>query len=389
MATGAPAAAVAPAPEATPTAAALAAFGEGVPYGDPSWYTGRPSPYYNESHAAWRAKVRAFVEEHIAPHAHEWDENREIPKELYRKMGAAGVLPGFCGAFPTGYVPARMEPPGWDGFHTLIAVDELSRAGSGGVVWGIVGGMGIGLPPVLRFGSEEMKARVAPRVLAGEAVICLAITEPMGGSDVANLRTSADKDDANKCYLLNGSKKWITNAIFADYIVVAARTGGPGMWGVSLLLVERNMPGVTCKKMDCMGVWASGTTYVEFDNVKVPYENLIGPEVSGEPAAAVAPRSAPGSACADGAAVPPHTRPSPPLRPPSPPTPHPPIPHKHTHAFPPNLSSPPKILRPPPPPRRTAASCASCQTSTTSAWASSSRRCASRASAWRSRSSTP
>lgn len=248
---------------------------------DPAWYSGRPSPYYKPHHAAWRNKLRAFVDAEITPNVHEWDEQKKLPLELFRKMGAAGVLPGFVGEWPSGLVDASMDPPAWDGFNTLIAVDELSRCGSGGVVWGVIGGLGIGLPPVLRFGTEEMKRRVAQPVLRGEKVICLAITEPTGGSDVANLRTSAVKDEANGCFVLNGNKKWITNGVFADYFVVACRTGGKGMWGVSLLLVEKDMPGVTCKQMDCMGVWASGTTYIEFDDVKVPFANLIGPENGG------------------------------------------------------------------------------------------------------------
>jgi len=115
--------------------------------------------------------------------------------------------------------------------------------------------------------------------LRGTQFICLAITEPSGGSDVANLRTTA-KDEGDH-YLLNGEKKWITNGIFSDFFTVACRTGGPGMGGVSLLLVEKNMPGVTTRKMKCSGVWCSGTTFIAFDDVKVPKENLIGKENKG------------------------------------------------------------------------------------------------------------
>lgn len=96
--------------------------------------------------------------------------------------------------------------------------------------------------------------------------ICLAITEPSAGSDVANLKTEARKTADGKHFILNGEKKWITNGVFADYFTVAARTGGPGMGGVSLLLVEKGMPGVSTRQMNCQGVWASGTTYVTFED---------------------------------------------------------------------------------------------------------------------------
>ncbi len=117
--------------------------------------------------------------------------------------------------------------------------------------------------------------------MRGEKTICLAITEPYAGSDVAGLRTEAKKTADGKHYILNGEKKWITNGIFSDFFTVAVRTGGPGMGGVSLLLVERNMPGVTTRQMKCTGVWPSGTTYITFEDVKVPVENLVGKENEG------------------------------------------------------------------------------------------------------------
>jgi alkylation response protein AidB-like acyl-CoA dehydrogenase len=114
----------------------------------------------------------------------------------------------------------------------------------------------------------------------GQKIICLNITEPNAGSDVANIKTTAVREGDH--YVVNGNKKWITNGIFADYFTVAVRTGGKGMRGISMLLLERDsMPGIETKRMDCQGVWPSGTTYVEFDNVKVPAGNLIGEENQG------------------------------------------------------------------------------------------------------------
>lgn len=146
-------------------------------------------------------------------------------------------------------------------------------------MWGLAGGTTIGLPPVCHHCSEEVKARVVPDCLRGEKVICLAITEPTAGSDVANIRCSAKLEGDH--YILNGEKKWITNGVFADYFSVACRTGGPGMNGISMLMVEKTMPGVTTRKMKCSGVWSSGTTYITFEDVKVPVGNLIGKEGQG------------------------------------------------------------------------------------------------------------
>ena len=121
-----------------------------------------------------------------------------------------------------------------------------------------------------------MRERVAGPCLRGEKIICLAITEPYAGSDVAGLRTEARKTPDGKHYIVNGEKKWITNGVFADFFTVAVRTGGPGAKGVSLLLLERGMPGITTRQMNCSGVWPSGTTYITFEDVMVPVENLIG-----------------------------------------------------------------------------------------------------------------
>jgi alkylation response protein AidB-like acyl-CoA dehydrogenase len=154
------------------------------------------------------------------------------------------------------------------------------HGGVGGVLWGLFGGLAIGLPPILQVGTEEMRKRVATPCLTGQKFICLAITEPSAGSDVANIKTTAKLTPDGKHYIVNGEKKWITNGVFADYFTTCVRTGGEGMGGISLLLIERG-PGVKTTQMKCQGVWASGTTYVEFDDVKVPVENLIGKENEG------------------------------------------------------------------------------------------------------------
>lgn len=163
----------------------------------------------------------------------------------------------------------------------MIAIDELSRCGSGGVGWAISGGLSIGLPPIMKFGSDYLKNKVCADCLQGKKVICLAITEPSAGSDVANLKTEAKLTPDGKFFIVNGEKKWITNGVFADYFTVGVRTGKAGMKGVSMLLLERGMPGLSTRQMACTGVWPSGTAYVTMEDVKVPVENLIGKENNG------------------------------------------------------------------------------------------------------------
>ncbi|KAJ3339248.1 hypothetical protein HDU93_008456 [Gonapodya sp. JEL0774] len=255
-------------------------FGDMVPFADPMWYQDYWSPYYNDSHRKVRAATRTFVEKELMPYVHEWDEAKKIPKEVYLKCAQAGLL-GACAGAPWPEEARNLPTPGgiphedWDAFHELIVHDEISRVGSGGVVWGLCGGLGIGLPPVVGFAKDSIKKKVIPQVLKGEKFICLCITEPYAGSDVANIRTSAKLSDDGKFYIVNGEKKWITNGVFADYFTVAVRTGGEGMGGVSILLIERG-PGVTTRQMNCSGMWASGTAYVTFEDVKVPVENVIG-----------------------------------------------------------------------------------------------------------------
>lgn len=112
--------------------------------------------------------------------------------------------------------------------------------------------------------------------------VCLCITEPYAGSDVSNIKTTAKKTSDGEFYILNGMKKWITNGTFADFFIVAARTGGEGMKGISVFLLEKSMPGLKVRQMNCTGMWSSGTSYVTFDNMKIPKKNLIGKENEGK-----------------------------------------------------------------------------------------------------------
>jgi len=162
---------------------ALEQYGDLVPYADPSWYQTYHSMHYDQTHANLRNEVRQFVDEVIAPYVDEWEENKMIPQEIYKLMGERGYLAGIMGSdkYPLEYVNTTVKsvaPEKWDLFHELIITDELSRAGSGGLVWNLIGGFGIGCPPVMRYGTEALKKRILPGILSGKERICLAVTEP-------------------------------------------------------------------------------------------------------------------------------------------------------------------------------------------------------------------
>lgn len=228
------------------------------------------SPYYTPDHEAFRDQMRRFVDREIAPFVDQWDEDGEFPRELYRKAAAVGLL-GLNFPEEYGGMPA-------DRFFAVIAGQELARAGSGGVAASLLSHT-IGAPPVAKLGSEQLKRKVLPSVLAGEKIAALAITEPGGGSDVANLKTMAKKDGGH--YILRGEKTFITSGMRADFYTVAVRTGGPGMGGISLLLVERETPGFSRTPLKKMGWWASDTATLHFDDCRVPAGNLIGAENAG------------------------------------------------------------------------------------------------------------
>ncbi len=230
------------------------------------------SPYYGETHEALAQSVRRFVEREIAPHIDRWEAEGELPRDLHRKAASAGIL-GL--RYPEAY---GGHSEGFDIFHGLTQTEELASVGAGGLTASLMT-HGIGLPPILAMGSEELKRRVAVPVLAGEKIIALGITEASGGSDVANLRTKAER--VGDHYVVNGSKMFITSGMRADWLTCAVRTGGPGAAGVSLLLIDMDSPGVSCTRLDKMGWRCSDTAAIHFDTVKVPAENLIGPENGG------------------------------------------------------------------------------------------------------------
>ena len=200
--------------------------------------------FYTDEHDAFRTEVRKFVQREIEPHIEAWEEAGTFPRELYAKAGELGLL-GL--GFPEAYGGTEA-----DGFHKLILTEELCRPGSGGLVAGLMS-HGIGLPPITNMGSEALKARYVPAILRGETISALAVTEPSGGSDVANLRTTARREGDH--YIVDGSKTFITSGMRADVITCAVRTGGEGMGGVSLLVIDGGTPGLTRTPLKKMGWW--------------------------------------------------------------------------------------------------------------------------------------
>lgn len=232
-----------------------------------------PNPHLTEAHEAWRTQLRRFVDTEIAPFADAWDEAGEIPAELWPKAAAVGLL-GL--GYPEEYGGTSEGIDSW--YHWIVA-EELARFAVGGVNASLMV-HGIGLPPVINWGSEAMKQAVAPPVLAGEKHIALGITEPGGGSDVAALTTTAVRDGDH--YVVNGSKTYITGGLRANWVSTAVRTGGEGPGGVSMLLIPTDAAGFSRTPLDRkMGWWASDTATLYFDNVRVPVENLIGEENQG------------------------------------------------------------------------------------------------------------
>ena len=218
----------------------------------------------------FRASARRFVEREIAPHVAAWDEAETFPRALYAKAAEAGLIglgyPEACGG-----TPATMR-------LRLVATDEVARAGSGGLMASLFS-HSIGLPPIVAHGSEALKRRIVPDVLAGRKIAALAITEPGGGSDVARLACSARRD--GDAWVIDGEKAFITSGVRADWITVAVRTGGKGAAGISLLAVPGDAPGLERTPLAKMGWWCSDTAQLRFAGCRVPADHLIGEENAG------------------------------------------------------------------------------------------------------------
>jgi acyl-CoA dehydrogenase len=232
-----------------------------------SWDTGE--------RRALRASARRFTESEVVPNLAAWEDAGAVPRELHRAAAAADLLGvGF---------PESAGGSGGSAVDAMVIAEEIIVAGGSSGLVAALCTHGIGLPHLVRAGDPSLVERVARPVLAGEKIVSLAVTEPDAGSDVARLRTRAVRDGDG--YVVSGGKLFITSGTRADFFTVAVRTGGEGARGISLLLVERDLPGVgVSAPLRKMGWLCSDTAELRFDEVRVPAGNLIGAENEGFPA---------------------------------------------------------------------------------------------------------
>ena len=221
----------------------------------------------------------------------EWEREETVPDHLFETFAKANMLvPNLPAPLPVEWLKKLgvhdilgcVKVEDWDYLHTGIYIDEMNRAGLGGPPSSITVGMAFGVPCVIKFGNKALQERFLPDALLGKTRWCIAITEPGAGSDVANIATTATKSQDGKYYVINGTKKWITNGIWSDYASMAVRTGGPGPSGLSMIVVPlKGHPGVNMRRLKVQGQISAGTTFIELDDVKVPVENLLGEEGMG------------------------------------------------------------------------------------------------------------
>ncbi|THH33221.1 hypothetical protein EUX98_g950 [Antrodiella citrinella] len=253
-----------------------------VPYAEPTWLSkGYYSPYFTESHRELQKAIRHFTDEVIYPDAQAREEDGKRPSQsvfdkcaelniLAMRMGPGKHLKGLK------LMNGVVQPDEFNYFHELVLHQEMCRINARGYSDGLGSGSVIGLPPVMNFASPAVKAKIIPEVLSGKKFIALAISEAFAGSDVQGLRTTAKKTEDGKHWIINGTKKWITNGTFSHYFTVGCKTDN----GFTVILVERG-EGVETKAIKTAYSSTAGTAYITFDDVKVPVENTLGKEGQG------------------------------------------------------------------------------------------------------------
>lgn len=230
------------------------------------------SYYFTEDHELFRQSLKAFLNKEVVPNINQWEEDQRIPKSIWKKMGDQGFL-GL--GYPEKFGGAKL-----DFFFDVIFAEETAKVFSGGfsIVQTVVQYMSS--PYILKYGSEKLKEKYLPGIISGELISSIGISEPSAGSDAMNIKTTAKL--IGEHYVVNGSKTFITNGVYGDFIVTVVKTDpDAGAGGVSLLVIDRNADGVSATKLKKLGWHASDTAELAFDNVKVPKENLIGIEGQG------------------------------------------------------------------------------------------------------------
>ena len=225
-----------------------------------------PQPPFSEEHEELRSSIRGFIDRELAPHSQTWEDEQWFPDEVFPKLAAQGLL-GLK-------YPTELGGQGGDYLHEAVMCEEMARIGSGGTAAGIGAHVNIATPPIWKFGTDSQKQDYLIPAIRGEKIGALGITEPGAGSDVAGLRTSAERVDGG--WVLNGEKTYITNGVRAQFIVTAAKTTPEGgHHGISFFIVDRG-EGITSAKLDKLGWHASDTATIAYQDVFVPEDRLLG-----------------------------------------------------------------------------------------------------------------
>lgn len=230
--------------------------------------------YFTEEHEHFRASFRDFLKKEVVPHVDKWEKTGTIERFIWKKMGEMGY---FGLKYPEKYGGLDL-----DIFYSVIFLEELQKINSGGFAAAMWAHAYLNMTHVNAEGSEEIKEKYLTPSISGDKIGCLCVTEPHAGSDVAGMRTTAVKK--GDTYIINGSKTFITNGIYSDYLVVAAKTDPEVKGkGISMFIMDRDTPGISATKLDKLGWRASDTGEIAFDNVEIPAKNLMGEEGKGFP----------------------------------------------------------------------------------------------------------
>ncbi|OMP31057.1 acyl-CoA dehydrogenase family protein [Mangrovimonas sp. DI 80] len=232
------------------------------------------SMYFTEEHQLFRESLKEFLKKEVVPHIDKWEKTGTIERFIWEKFGEMGYL-GL--PYPEAYGGLDL-----DLFYTVILLEELQKVNSGGFAAAIWAHTYLAMTHLNKEGNHDIKKRYLEPSIAGTKIGALCVSEPFGGSDVAGMRTTAVKEGDS--YLINGSKTFITNGYYCDYMVVAAKTNPElGNKGISMFVIDKDTPGISASKLDKLGWRASDTAEIAFDNVVVPASNLMGEEGKGFP----------------------------------------------------------------------------------------------------------
>lgn len=232
------------------------------------------SIYFTEEHQLFRKSLQDFLQKEVVPHIEKWEKTGAIERFIWKKFGEMGF---FGLKYPEAYGGLNL-----DLFYTVIFLEELQKIKSSGFAAAMWAHAYLAMTHLNAEGDERIKQDYLAPSISGDKIGALCITEPFGGSDVAGMRTTAVKKGDK--YVINGSKTFITNGVYADYYVVAAKSSPElGNKGISMFLVDAKTPGISATKLDKLGWRASDTAELAFDNVEIPEENLMGEEGKGFP----------------------------------------------------------------------------------------------------------